>query len=70
MTAKEVIGYLLVGDQVGTPQVRGRARNLADAKIYVRKYDDLLKMVERNHKDFLTRYAKLRKAKKTHKKAN
>ena len=64
MTAKDVTGYLLVGDMVDTPQVRGRARNLADAKIYVRKYEDLLTMVERNHKEFLDRYDKLRKAKK------
>jgi hypothetical protein len=67
MTAKDVIGYLLVGDAVNTPQVRGRMKNLADARIYVRKYSDLLRMVERNHKEFLDRYDKLRKAKKKHK---
>lgn len=67
MTAKNVVGYLLVGDMVDTPQVRGRAKNLADASIYVRKYKDLLRMVERNHQEFLDRYDKLRKAKKKNK---
>lgn len=67
MSSKDVIGYLLVGDVVDTSQVRGRAKNLADARIYVRKYKDLLRMVERNHHDFLNRYDKLRKAKRKHK---
>ncbi len=67
MTGKEVIGYLLVGDTVDTSQVRGRAKNLAEARIYVRKYRDLLRMVERNHKEFLDRYDRLRKAKRKHK---
>jgi hypothetical protein len=66
IAAKNVIGYLLVGGMVDKAQVRGRAKNLADAKIYVRKYTDLLLMVERNHKEFLKRYEKLREAKKKH----
>jgi hypothetical protein len=59
----DVIGYLLCGDLVDTPYVRGRKDNLAQSRIYVRRYADLLQMVKSNHKDFLIRYEKLRKAK-------
>jgi len=59
----EVVGYLLCGDLVSTPEVKRRRDNLAAAKIYVRLYDDLLRMVQKNHQEFLSRYDKLRKAK-------
>ncbi len=59
----DVIGYLLCGDVVDTAQVRGVRQNLEHAKIYVRRYNDLLRLVEANHKEFLSRYDALRKAK-------
>ncbi len=59
----EVVGYLLCGDLVNTPEVKRRRDNLAAAKIYVRLYDDLLRMVQKNHQEFLSRYDKLRRAK-------
>lgn len=60
---REVVGYLLCGDLVDTWKVRGKRDNLSAANIFVRRYSDLLSMVEANHKDFLSRYNKLRKAK-------
>jgi hypothetical protein len=60
---KDVTGYLLCGDLVDTKEVRGRRANLDAAKIYVRRYSDLLSLVEQNHKEFLDRYDSLRKAK-------
>ncbi len=59
----EVTGYLLCGDLVDTYQVRGKRNNLADARIYVRRYMDLLDMVQRAHSEFLQRYNQLREAK-------
>lgn len=56
---KNVIGYLLVGEVV--EDWRERVNNLESAKIYVRRYDDLLDMVERLHKEFLERYNKLQR---------
>jgi hypothetical protein len=60
---REVVGYLLVGDVVDTAHVRGRRQNLENSSIFIRRYQDLLRMVENNHKEFLDRYSKLRKAK-------
>jgi nitrogenase subunit NifH len=60
---QDVVGYLLCGDVVGTGQVRGVRQNLEQARIYVRRYQDLLRLVEANHKEFLSRYDALRKAK-------
>ena len=60
---QEVTGYLLCGDLVDTPYVRGRRQNLARVQIYVRRYTDLLDMVKRMHKEFLNRYNELRAAK-------
>ena len=60
---EEVTGYLLCGDLVDTYQVRGKTNNLANARIYVRRYMDLLKMVQRSHAEFLERYNQLREAK-------
>jgi len=67
MQHKDVVGYLLCGDLVDTGKVRQKRENLAKADIFVRLYDDLLRMVKDNHKEFLNRYDKLRKAKKKHK---
>ena len=61
---KHVVGYLLCGTVVDTWEVNGKLSNLQSAEIYVRKYTDLLGLVERSHKDFLSRYGKLREAKK------
>lgn len=63
LRSREVVGYLLCGDLVNTAQVTGRRNNLEAAKIYVRKYNDLLRLVEANHKEFLARYSELRQAK-------
>ena len=60
---QDVVGYLLCGDLVDTRQVRGVRQNLEHARIYVRRYQDLLRLVEANHKEFLSRYDALRKAK-------
>lgn len=60
---KEVIGYLLCGDLVGTGEVRQKKENLMRSSIYVRLYSDLLGMVQRSHKEFLKRYKALREAK-------
>jgi hypothetical protein len=58
---KEVIGYLLVGGRVDTWRVSEKADNLANSKIYIRLYADLLRMAERLHKEFLERYDLLEK---------
>jgi hypothetical protein len=63
MQHKTVVGYLLCGDLVDTVRVRQKRENLQKADIFVRRYEDLLRMVERNHQEFLERYDKLRKAK-------
>jgi hypothetical protein len=61
---REVVGFLLCGDLVDTWEVNEKRPNLEAAGIYVRKYSDLLRLVEASHKEFLSRYAKLREAKK------
>ena len=60
---EDVIGYLLCGDLVKNYRVTGKRRNLANSRIYVRQYADLLDMVKRLHAEFLKRYNKLREAK-------
>ena len=60
---KEVMGYLLCGDLVDTPYVREKRVILEGAQIYIRRYADLLSMVERAHTEFLKRYNQLREAK-------
>jgi len=60
MRFNDVVGYLLCGDLVDTPQIRGRRENLANSRIYVRLYKDLLRMVEGSHREFMTRYERLR----------
>ena len=70
MQHSNVVGYLLCGDFVDTGLVRQKRENLAKADIWLRLYGDLLRMVRENHKEFLERYEKLRKAKlKTKKKS-
>jgi hypothetical protein len=60
---RHVVGYLLCGDLVGTGIVRQKRNSLEKDEIYVRRYSDLLAMVERSHQEFLERYDQLRKAK-------
>jgi hypothetical protein len=67
MQHKTVVGYLLCGDLVDTGKVRQKRDNLVKADIFVRRYEDLLRMVRDNHKEFLQRYDKLRKAQKKQK---
>ena len=60
---KEVTGYLLCGNLVDTYQVRGKRDNLAKAQIYIRRYEDLLNIVQQSHAEFLKRYNELQEAK-------
>ena len=60
---ESVTGYLLCGDLVNTYNARGKRRNLANSGIYVRLYSDLLATAQRVHKEFITRYDELKKAK-------
>jgi hypothetical protein len=59
----EIVGYLLCGDVVDGWQPAQKVDTLNNSKIYVRKYRDLLGLVERSHKEFLERYKELREAK-------
>lgn len=61
---RDVVGFLLCGDLVDTWEVNEKRQNLENAGIYVRKFSDLLRLVEASHKEFLSRYGKLREAKK------
>ena len=56
-------GYLLCGNLVDTYNIREKTKNLADARIYVRLYSDLLSMAKRVHREFIDRYNELKKAK-------
>lgn len=60
---KHVTGYLLCGDTADTYKVREGLKTLEKDNIYLRKYSDLLSMVEANHKDILARYDQLQAAK-------
>jgi Histidine kinase-, DNA gyrase B-, and HSP90-like ATPase len=62
LATREVVGYLLVGGVVDKGTVRQKVASLAQAKIYVRTYEDLLEMVKRSHSEFLERYRELREA--------
>lgn len=57
---KQVDGYLLCGGLVNTGEVRQKRKNLEKAQIYVRRYSDLLRMVENMHREFLDRYKQLK----------
>ena len=46
-----------------TGAVRQRVKTLNKDDIFLRKYSDLLMLVERAHREFLTKYDQLRKAK-------
>ena len=59
-SSKRVIGYLLCGGLVDKNDVRIRAANLENSSIYVKRYDDLLSMVHKSHRDFIERYEKLK----------
>ena len=65
MKKRHVVGYLLCGDLVDTAFVREKrdALEAEGSRIFVRRYLDLLEMVKTNHKDYLTQYSRLRKAK-------
>lgn len=56
-------GYLLCGDLVDDYRVRGKRKNLEKAQIYIKRYGDLLGMVQRTHTEFLERYNQLRETK-------
>ena len=60
---RDATGYLLCGDLVDTYNVRGKRENLANARIYVRLYSDLLATAKRVHRELIDRYNKLKKAK-------
>ena len=60
---ENVTGYLLCGDLVDTPYVRGRRKILERSQIYIRRYGDMLDMVQQLHSEFLERYKQLREAK-------
>ena len=60
-TYQNVVGYLLCGDFVKASAVRQYQDLLAKDQIYVRRYDDLLDMVKRMHREFIERYEELRK---------
>jgi hypothetical protein len=59
----EVVGYLLCGSLVNVPVIREKAKSLAKDKVFVREYGDLLRMVQRSHKEFLEKYEALKKLK-------
>jgi hypothetical protein len=63
MKVTDVVGYLLCGDLVDTFYVRQRRENLQRSRIFIRLYADLLRLVKSNHREFLSRYSQLRKAK-------
>ena len=56
-------GYLLCGDLVDDYRVTGKRNNLEKAQIYVKRYGDLLEMVQQLHTEILERYEDLQKAK-------
>ena len=58
-----VTGYLLCDDLVDHYLAREKRDNLAEAGIYVKRYGDLLKMVEDLHTEILERYNQLPKVK-------
>lgn len=60
---KDVVGYLLCGTTVDTYLVDERVKNFEKSGMYIRKYKDLLSMVESLHREFLARYKFLRDSK-------
>lgn len=60
---KDVVGYLLCGTVVDTYLVAQKIKNFENSGMYIRKYGDLLAMVESLHREFLDRYRFLRDSK-------
>ena len=58
-----VTGYLLGGDVANDNEVQAKMARLAQTRIYVRRYINLLEMVEKSHAEFLERYNQLQKKK-------
>lgn len=57
----DVVGYLLVGDLVADPLVAEKRASLEETRIFVRRYEDLLALVVRDHGEFLSRYEALQR---------
>jgi hypothetical protein len=57
---RTVVGYLLCGDTVRTPESLQKIISLERDTIYIRRYQDLLSMVKAVHAEFLDRYKSLR----------
>lgn len=57
------VGYLMGSNIVDRSDVRQKQKTLANDRIYVKTYSDLLVMVEDSHRDFLDRYKKLQEIK-------
>ena len=57
-----VTGYLLCGTLVDTPYAREKRKNLENSQIYIRRYTDLLTMVQQAHTEFLEKYNQLQEA--------
>lgn len=58
-----VVGYLLCGDLVNTGTAREKRKAMEKDDIFVRRYGDLLSMVEKSHAEFLEQYDRLRRLK-------
>jgi hypothetical protein len=61
---ENVVGYLLCGSVVNVPEVREKMDSMGRDNMHVRKYRDLLGMVENLHREFLSRYNSLREIRK------
>ena len=64
---KPVKGYLLCGSMVDTVKARGEKEILENSDIYIVRYSDLLRKVEKLHKAFRDRYNQLQAAKEKNK---
>ena len=60
---EDVTGYLLCGDLVDKSNVKVKRKMLGQSQIYIRRYGDMLDMVQQIHAEFLERYNQLREAK-------
>lgn len=58
---RKAVGYLLCGDVVNKWQARQKVDAMAKDTIFVRRFADLLGLVQNSHRDFLDRYDALRK---------
>ncbi|NUK60260.1 ATP-binding protein [Streptomyces lunaelactis] len=67
---RKVVGYLLCGRVASGFEPEEKVENLRNSEIYVRHYSDLLGMVERSHKDFLSKYGQLRSSRAAQIEAN